>query len=104
MTNNQALYLEVFIVFLKHHRAYSSFVEQSRKRGRIRISEPINDALIWANTKEGHSFWSKLSYKWFKLVRDFDIKDKNDLFLSEVHQVFKSSRCKRGHYAYLPSK
>lgn len=40
--------------------------------GKVPSVSLIKGAFIWANTKEGHNYWSKLQIEWARYIRQID--------------------------------
>ena len=84
MTEEDKLLRRRFFAFLKEHDAYDKWVYNFMKQHPMNDIEwwdysyqsiykrncffAISRSFCWSDTKEGYEFWSKLEYKWNKLI------------------------------------
>ena len=62
LSKEQSKWLQYFYDFLMEHDAYYKFVEEVRKQNGHGIRHcPIDNAITWDKTSQGHSYWDDLN-------------------------------------------
>lgn len=79
---------EIFIMFLKNYRKYTSWQHQSNvtvkelfessssNKPSLQVDYWIEDSFYWMDTKEGFDYWHDMDKKWKKLCKDFNLRIK----------------------------
>lgn len=70
---------EIYIIFLKKHRKFSSFKRQRYQGFRAvikvtNVKNAVDRSMLWDTTKEGDDFWMSLEEKWQDLCDKFKLK------------------------------
>lgn len=78
MTNEQ-----IFVMFLKKHRKYTSYKKQFDKNlESSNVRDIIDTSFYWRDTKEGNKYWQDLDAEWEELCEHFDLT--GNIYLSKV--------------------
>lgn len=67
---------EVFTIFLKHRRKYSSYLRQGGQAftGIMHPHAFVNAMDEWCHTKEGLAYWISLRTKWILLCKELNVE------------------------------
>lgn len=69
---------EIVKAFLKYHRKWSRFKKETQRQGNpsldCNVINSIDYAFTWADSKEGHMFWSILNDKFQIMMEHFGVE------------------------------